>query len=149
MQRWRNTESLLKEIQEDNEDQASLYFEHGLDVNMAFKDRANHGKTAIHVAALAGSLQVLLALISRGSEVDPLDKDLRTPLSLAIEKNKYTCVRSLIELGADIERKDNFGRTPLMFACKLGSKDMVELLLQYKCDINATNNMKESCMSFA
>ena len=70
-------------------------------------------------------------------------------MSLAIEKNKYTCVRSLIELGADIERKDNFGRTPLMFACKLGSKDMVELLLQYKCDINATNNMKESCMTFA
>ena len=78
-----------------------------------------------------------------------MDKELRTPLSLAIEKNKYACVRSLIELGADIELKDNFGRTPLMFACKLGSKEMVELLLQYKADINAVNNMKESCMTFA
>ena len=149
LERWRNTESLLKEILEDNEDQASLFFEHGLDVNMVFKSGQSQGKTPIHCAAQAGSLQVLLALISRGSEVDPLDKELRTPISLAIEKNKYTCVRSLIELGADIERKDNFGRTPLMFACKLGSKDMVELLLSYKCDINATNNMKESCMTFA
>jgi ankyrin repeat protein len=50
-----------------------------------------------------GSLNVLLALISRGAGVDPCDKSNRTPLSFAIEKNKLACVRSLIELGADIE----------------------------------------------
>ena len=70
-------------------------------------------------------------------------------MSLSIEANKFTCVRSLIELGADIELTDSFGRTPLMFACQLGSKEMVELLLHYKADLHATNNMKESCMTFA
>jgi len=100
----------------------------------------------MHVAAQSGSLNVILDLVGRGATVDPLDKSQRTPLSYAIEKNKYACVRSLIELGADIEHRDSFGRTPLMFACKLGSKEMVELLLQYKADIKATNNMKESCV---
>ena len=49
--------------------------------------------------------------------MDPVDAQDRTPLSLSIEANKLTCVRSLIELGADIELTDSFGRTPLMFAC--------------------------------
>ena len=79
----------------------------------------------MHVAAENGSLNVVLDLISRGASVDPLDKSNRTPLSLAIEKNKFACVRSLVELGADIEQRDSFGRTPLMFACKLGSIEMV------------------------
>ena len=57
----------------------------------------------MHVAAELGSLNVILDLIGRGANVDPLDKSSRTPLSLAIEKNKYSCVRSLVELGADIE----------------------------------------------
>ena len=51
MERWRNTKSLLKAILEDSEDQASLYFEHGLDVNMTFKDNASHERTPIHFAA--------------------------------------------------------------------------------------------------
>jgi ankyrin repeat protein len=72
----------------------------------------------MHLAAVEGALNVLLALISRGAGVDPTDKDNITPLCLAIEGNKFACVRSLIELGADIERQDNFGRTPLMLACK-------------------------------
>ena len=68
-------------------------------------------------------------MISQGAEIDPVDEAGRTPISLAIEHNKFTCVRGLIELGADIEQTDKFGRTPLMFACALGSKEMAELLV--------------------
>lgn len=149
LDKWRNTDALLKEILEDNEEQASLFFDHGMDPNVIFKGKDQHDRTALHFASQGGSLQVILALISRGCAVDPVDKENRTPLSLAIEKNKYACVRSLIELGANLELNDSFGRTPLMFACKLGSKEMVELLLQYKADINATNKLGESCMTFA
>lgn len=39
LERWRNTDALLQELIEDNEDQASLFFDHGLDVNMTFKDK--------------------------------------------------------------------------------------------------------------
>lgn len=120
---------MINEIIDDNEERASLFFEHGMDVNIILKGSDMQNRSPIHFAAFHGSMNVLLALISRGSEIDTFDISKRTPLSLAIEQNKFTCVRSLIELGADIELTDSYGRTPLMFACQLGSKEMVELLL--------------------
>jgi uncharacterized protein len=61
----------------------------------------------MHLAALNGSLNVLIALISRGAGVDPPDNNEKTPLMLAIENNKFTVARSLIEFGADIEARDS------------------------------------------
>jgi len=83
----------------------------------------------MHYAAKFGALNVLIALISRGAGVDPPDVNLKTPLIVAIENNKFTVARSLIEFGADVESRDSSQRTPLMFACKIGSKEMVELLI--------------------
>jgi ankyrin repeat protein len=129
---------LLQAILDNNEEAASLFFDHGMDVNMQFIADKNHKeKTPIHFAAEHGSLSVLLAIISRGAGVDPSDAEQRTPLSLAIENNRYACVRSLIELGSAIEQKDKYGRTPLLYACKLGSQPIVELLLSYGADVNA------------
>ena len=94
----------MREICEDKEEQVSLFFDHGLDVNLQFMNNKKYDeKTPIHIAAENGSLNVLLALISRGAGVDPLDREQRTPLTLAIENNRFACARSLIELGSDIE----------------------------------------------
>ena len=65
-----------------------------------------------------------------------MDSQQRTPLVLAIENNKFACVRSLVELGSELEQIDSYGRTPLLYACKLGSYPIVELLMQYKADVN-------------
>lgn len=92
---------------------------------------------------------MLLALVSRGAGVDPLDRQDRTPLTLAIENNKFACARSLIELGSDLEQLDSYGRTPLLYACKLGSKQTVELLLSYGANVSVQNKTGDSCMSFA
>lgn len=96
---------------------------------MQFKGKEHLGKTPMHFAAEHGALNVLLALISRGAGIDPLDAKDRTPLALAIENNNFACVRGMIELGADIEQTDTFGRTPLMYACALGSLETARLLL--------------------
>lgn len=70
---------------------------------MQFKKSEFKNRTPMHIAADAGALNTLLALISRGAGVDPTDDIESTPLHLAIEKNNFACVRSLIELGADVE----------------------------------------------
>ena len=79
----------------------------------------------MHYAAQNGSLNVILAIISRGAGIDPTDEFLRTPLMIAIENNKSAVARSLIELGADIENTDVYGKTPLMYACRVASKEIV------------------------
>jgi len=103
LEQWRSQELLLKEIGQDNEERVNLFFEHGLDINIKFSAPEHLQRTPIHFAAHLGSLQSILALISQGADVDPIDEAGRTPISLAIENNKFTCVRGLIELGADIE----------------------------------------------
>lgn len=76
MEKWRNLDNLMKEIRDDNEESVSLYFDHGLDVNLQFMNNKKYDeKTPIHIAAETGSLNVLLALISRGAGVDPLDRE--------------------------------------------------------------------------
>ena len=60
----------------------------------------------MHLAAKSGSMNIVLAMISRGAGVDPPDDTGKTPLILAIENNKTEVAKSLIELGADIELKD-------------------------------------------
>ena len=57
----------------------------------------------MHFAAKNGSLNSVLALVSRGAGLDPPDNNLRTPLMIAIENGKTKLAKSLIELGADIE----------------------------------------------
>jgi ankyrin repeat protein len=78
-----------------------------VDANLFFPDD-EQGWTPMHYAAKHGSLNVLLALISRGAGVDPPDSGLKTPLFVALEHRKTAVARSLIELGADIEARDTF-----------------------------------------
>ena len=103
----------------------------------------------MHFAAQFGSLNVILALVSRGAGIDPTDSLERTPLMIAIENLKSAVARSLIELGADIEIQDIHGRTPLMYACKVGSKEIVELLLKCKADTRVVNKLGDSAISMA
>ena len=79
----------------------------------------------MHFAAENGSLNVILALVSRGAGIDPADAFERTPLIIAIENNKSAVARSLIELGADIDLTDTYGKSPLMYACKVASLEIV------------------------
>ena len=81
----------------------NLFFEHGLDVNFKMTNQKYSRRSPIHFAAISGSLNSILAMISQGANVDPVDNEGRTPITLAIEHNKFTCVRGLVELGADIE----------------------------------------------
>ena len=56
LEKWRNQEGLLKDIEQDNEDRVNLYFDHGLDVNVKFTAEEHQKRTPIHFAALNGSL---------------------------------------------------------------------------------------------
>jgi len=145
---------MVELIKEDMEEEVSLYFDHGADVNMEISeadsgDAACAAWTPMHFAAKNGALKVLLGLIGRGAGIDPTDRQDKTPLCVAIESGKTAIARSFIELGSDIEARDSFQRTPLMYACKAGSKEAVEMLLALKADIKAVNNLGDTCVTLA
>lgn len=85
--RWRDPEALKQAIIDDLEEVVSLHFDHGMECNLEFK-ASKDGKgaktvdgkeqnrdmwTPIHYAAENGSLNVILALVSRGAGIDPTD----------------------------------------------------------------------------
>lgn len=113
------------------------------------KNQNRENWTPMHYAAENGSLNVILAMVSRGAGIDPTDEFLRTPLMIAIENNKSAVARSLIELGADIESTDIYGKTALMYACKIASKEIVELLIKCKADIKSVNKVGDSAVTMA
>lgn len=154
--RWRNASKLRQAIMDDLEEQVSLHFDHGMDCNMQFLDDPHPDDkvkreewTPMHYAAENGSLNVILAMVSRGAGIDPTDQMLRTPLMVAIENSKSAVARSLIELGADIESTDTYGKTALMYACKVACKEIVELLIKCKADIKAVNKVGDSAVTMA
>ena len=84
LNKFRDYAKLKELISQNNEDQVSNYFDHGVDANLFFPEDLN-GWTPMHYAAKHGAMTVLLALISRGAGVDPPDQSLKTPLFIALE----------------------------------------------------------------
>ncbi|CAG5039511.1 unnamed protein product [Parnassius apollo] len=62
--------------------------------------------TPLHCAAMFDHPDIVNYLISEGSDINPLDKERRSPLLLAASRAGWRTVHTLIRLGADIELKD-------------------------------------------
>ena len=65
---------------------------------------AYHGFTPLHLSAMRGGSVTSMHLIFHGCDIDSLDNQGNTPLTLAINGNHQSCVLMLIEKGASIDR---------------------------------------------
>ncbi|KAJ7239750.1 ankyrin repeat-containing domain protein [Mycena haematopus] len=111
-----NNERLLAAARSDNEEMLLEVFERGgFDIN--FQDGV--GNTALHIAVLHGSTDVLEHILSQeGCDVDPINRTQKaTPLHLAVQLEdpelRTYIVSSLLEAGADTRIKDKNGDTAL------------------------------------
>lgn len=94
----------------------------------------------LHEAALAGDIEKVKSLISRGADVNEKDEGGRTALHYACEKGHAEVARLLINQGARINvTTAMMASTPLHYAVMRGDKQTVELLLSKGADINAKN----------
>ena len=71
---------------------------------------------------------------SEGAELEPKDKDGRTPLWWTIRNRHEAVVKLLLEKGAEVEpkEKDMVRRTPLPWAAENGNETVMKLLLPSK-----------------
>lgn len=120
------------------------------------------GRTALHVAVLAGRAECVEVLVREGKvDVDAVldgavvgdnkgpslrgksrtasrgsaDKRPRRPVSaLHLAHDSYACAKVLLESGADVTVRDGYGRTPLHWAAEAGNMDVVRLLIEAGAD---------------
>ena len=85
-------------------------------------------------------------LLANGADIDALDEDQRTAISLAAKEGHLQASKLLIDEGASIEIADVDGMTPLSWAVNNSDDPMLQLLnsktedpLLYKLKISLNN----------
>ncbi|CAL1536745.1 unnamed protein product, partial [Lymnaea stagnalis] len=107
----------------------------GVDPNKRYEE--NDGQTAMHAAAISGSLGTVFILEQFGAEIHAQDKTLRTPMMCAAENGNLSVVQFLIKSGAKVEDRGEDGMTSLHYAAKAGYIDIIQHLLETgQLDIN-------------
>eukprot|EP01137_Pigoraptor_chileana_P016755 Opistho-2@73811 len=109
----------------------------------------SHGCTPLHLALLAGSMPVVVALVVGGADVGIRDGSYRCPMHIAAEKGMFDAVRLLESRGADISAPDGSGATPLHIALAKGFTDIAKFLVLQGSDVNALNGDNEQPLHLA
>ena len=103
--------------------------------NVDAQDHA--GRTPVHLAAQAGDVDALLALLGRGASTHGFDADGYSPLMLAARHANARCVVALVgTTDVNVSTSNARQETPLHVAAARGSFDCVEALLTAHAKIN-------------
>ncbi|MCH7792913.1 MAG: ankyrin repeat domain-containing protein [Planctomycetes bacterium] len=126
--------------------------------------KAEQGKTALHLAASYGDLQLVKFLIAAGASVHARTASRATPLHLAASGlslwgNDLQPTRSptrygdiakyLLEQGADVNASDDIESTPLYLAAVFCDQSVAAVLLDNGADITATCHHGETPLAGA
>lgn len=120
----------------------------------------NTGNTPLHLAAQAGSLELVKALLARGANPNVRTKPAapggrggfravagqQTPLLLAARTNHVDVMRALIEAGADTKLKADDGATLLLAASASGRVAAAKYAFEFDKDVKAVDNAGRTAM---
>jgi ankyrin repeat protein len=99
------------------------------------------GFTPLHVAVLAGRVEVVRLLVEKGARVNARSEDPKgigvTPLHLATMRGLEEVVGYLLDRGADASASDRNGVTPLHMTAFLGNAGIAARLVERCADVNA------------
>lgn len=88
------------------------------------------GRTPLHVAASAGYLEVLFALMMVGENSNARDHAGQTALHVAVAAGQIHIAGTLVRMGASLVARDYRARTPIQLAIRAKNAEMVEALFQ-------------------
>lgn len=103
-------------------------------------------ESPLMLAALRGYLDLCLALVSRGAEIN---KAGWAPLHYAATNGSQDIVALFLKRGAEVDARAPNGSTPLMMAAMFGSIDAVKILLLAGANPDAMNAGGQSALDYA
>ncbi|MEO8052741.1 MAG: ankyrin repeat domain-containing protein [Acidobacteriota bacterium] len=118
------------------------------------------GQTPLHVAAQAGSLELVRKLVSKGANLNARTEKTKgmpggyfrglggeqTPLLLAAKFNRVDVMRALIEAGADTKLKAQDGTTLFLAAAGSGHVEAAKYAYEFDKDPKAVDNLGFTAM---
>ena len=104
---------------------------------------------ALQNAVQTGHTNCLQRHIDEGADVNSVNMNGQTLLTLAVNPWNALCLEPLIEAGADVNYKMRDGSTALHKASYFGTCESVELLIKAGADVNARNEHGDTPLMLA
>lgn len=114
------------------------------------------GQTALHKAALSGSVENVVALLDAGADPNFMDRFGHSALHIAVRRRNSTeVIKVLISKGANVNlnhpdwNKQSLGATPLHLAARLGRLENANTLLSCGAEPNVGDSTGQTALHIA
>ncbi|XP_023366839.1 caskin-2 [Otolemur garnettii] len=116
-------------------------------LNVNYQD--SDGFSALHHAALGGSLELIALLLEAQATVDIKDSNGMRPLHYAAWQGRLEPVRLLLRASAAVNAASMDGQIPLHLAAQYGHYEVSEMLLQHQSNPCLVNKAKKTPLDLA
>jgi len=106
-------------------------------------------ETELLLAAEAGDVEAVQALLAAGAPVDSASAGGDTPLMRATSKGRLEVVRLLLTAGADVNARRADGMTPLIYAAFFGHTEVARCLVGSGADVDASDRLGMRALDWA
>ncbi|XP_025080928.1 E3 ubiquitin-protein ligase MIB2-like [Pomacea canaliculata] len=90
----------------------------------------NNKSSYVHLAAYYDMATVIGLLVAQGADINAKDKDMDTPLLIAVQRGSHRAMEAFLSMsGIDVRTKNNRGFSALQLACQEGYAREVEKML--------------------
>lgn len=103
-------------------------------------------RTCLHLAASAGNLHVVNALVEHGAKLSAKDRWGGTPLADALREGHVQVARALRSLGAELLFDQSMASGMLCELARVGDLERVKLMLTCGTDANASDYDRRTCL---
>ena len=119
-------------------------------VTMDYNAVDEAGNSALHYAAMSGSLKCSEFLLQNGANVNGTNAKMATPVMMAALYSQENIIDDhMLVKECDINHQDCKGETALHYAARCGLDEMVSVLLKHKADKNKSNVMEQKPIDVA
>lgn len=120
---------LEKAMKSENIEALKILVQHGVDINVPKYN--DHGNTALHLAILRSSTEMVLALLDLGADMKITNDVYQDAMHIACSRNEIKIINDLIHRGLNINEKVDSGTIGYFgYALRFCNKESIEHFLK-------------------